>query len=151
MGEYINNHTYIKDNDNWYNATKQFTKDSLNSLFDVDEDGEFTAVEKDRMESLGVLNTLQSIHPAVAKVYNDVNFQIKQGSYLTKKQINNGYRFMTELQKILLEEEKSDYVEHQIPEPERLNIEKSDLDTDDLKQDIKDRQFLTEQQINNQI
>lgn len=151
MGEYINNHTYIKDNDNWYNATKQFSNDSLNSLFDVDEDGEFTAVEKDRMESLGVLNTLQSIHPAVAKVYNDVNFQIKQGSYLTKKQINNGYRFMTELQKILLEEEKSDYVEHQIPQPERLNIEKSDLDTDDLKQDIEDRQFLTEQQINNQI
>lgn len=147
MSDYINNHLYIENNDNWAQATKNFSDDSINSLFDVNDDGEFSAVERDRAENIALFNELSSINPVVARAYNDVNFQIQTGSFLTKKQLENGEKFYKAIQEALLIDEENTFIKHHI-NPEAPNMYLGVIETD-LKDDIMHRQYLTQAELNN--
>lgn len=150
MSDYINSYLYNYDPDNWATATKNFSEDSINSLFDVDNSGEFTAVERDRAENISLLNELSSINPIIARAYNDVNFNIQQGNYLTQQQYQAGQKFFNAIQKVLQKEDEEKLIEHKI-NPEPSNIYQGDLDTTDLMDVLKNRQFLTEQELTNDV
>lgn len=147
MSDYINNHLYIENKDNWKQGTKHFSDDSINSIFDVNDDGEFSAVEKDRAESIVLLNELSSINPIIARAYNDINFQIQTGSFLTKKQIENGKKFYEAIQQAIKIDEENTFVQHHI-NPEQPNEYLGNIEPD-LKDDILHRQFLTQAELDN--
>lgn len=147
MSDYINNHLYIENKDNWKQGTKHFSDDSINSIFDVNNDGEFSAVEKDRAESIVLLNELSSINPIIARAYNDINFQIQTGSFLTKKQIENGKKFYEAIQQAIKIDEENTFVQHHI-NPEQPNEYLGNIEPD-LKDDILHRQFLTQAELDN--
>lgn len=147
MSDYINNHLYLNDNENWSKATKNFSDNSINSLFDVDHDGTVSKVEMDRAESIGLLNTLNSINPLLARSYNDINLSIITGSYLTTNQINNSKLFYNALQKAIILDEQDTIIKHNI-NPEEPNEYKPQYELN-LSDDIKQRQYLTQAEINN--
>ena len=150
MSDYINSYLYNYDPDNWSTATKNFSENSINSLFDVDDDGVFSAVERDRAENIALLNELSSINPIIARAYNDINFNITQGTYLTQKQYEAGQKFFNAIQKVLQKEDQKQIIEHDI-NPEPPNIYQGDLDTSNLIDVLKNRQFLTEQELTNDV
>ena len=147
MSDFINNTLYIDNKDNWAKATKNFSKNSINSLFDVNEDGEFSAVEKDRAESIALFNSLSSISPVVARAYNDINFQINNGSYLTKQQLNNSKKFYNAIQQAIEMDERDTIIPHHI-NPEAPDEYFSPIDTN-LSEDLKQRQFLSQAELLN--
>lgn len=151
MSDYINSYLYnFDDNDRFYKAAKEtgFSKDSINSLFDVDGDGVFSAVEKDRAESVALINELSSINPVIARAYNDVNFQIQQGSYLTNKQKNNGERFYKAIMEIVeMNDNENLNIAHNI-NPQQSN-EYMGYQNVDLQTYLKDRQALDQTEIDN--
>lgn len=148
MSDYINSYLYNFNDDNWKKATENFSQDSINSLFDLNNDGEFTGVEKDRAENVGLLNALDSIHPVVAKAYNDVNFNINRGNYLTEQQYEAGQKFFRVLNEVLNKEYENELVEHRI-NPQNMNMYIGDLDEQNLMDYLKNRQYLSQQEINN--
>jgi len=154
MGDYINSYLYnFDDNERFFKAAKKtgFSKDSINSLFDVDGDGVFSAVEKDRAESVALINELSSIHPLVARSYNDINFQIQTGSFLTKQQYTNIEKFKAALSSVaeMLSNPQSENIKHE-QEPEDANEYLGDPAVD-LKTYLLDRQALYENSIDNDV
>jgi hypothetical protein len=149
MSDFINSYLYNFDkNDRFYKAANKagFSDDSINSLFDVDGDGIFSAVEKDRAENVSLLNEIESINPVIARSYNDVNFQIQTGMYLTKQQKNNGERFYKAIMEAVAMNS-----DHNIPHkinPEEENEYISNVNVD-LKTFLKDRQALEQNEIDN--
>jgi hypothetical protein len=153
MSDYINSYLYnFDENERFYKKSKEtgFSKDSINSLFDVNDDGVFSAVEKDRAESVALINEMSSINPVIARAYNDVNFQIQNGSYLTKKQKNNGLRFYKAvMEAVKMNENENFNIDHNIKtdEPNEYIGEQPD----NLQEYLKDRQALEENQIDNAV
>jgi hypothetical protein len=152
-GELINTERYIEKKDIFEKGYSDFSSQSINELFDSNGDGEVNGVEKDRMQSAGVLNTLESINPLVARAFNDENFRIDNGFFLTSKQQmrQDKVRLLIDKIKLLnkLEEIKNS--------PERRfqedtpNIENTELDTNNLQEDLINRQYLEQSEINNQV
>jgi hypothetical protein len=153
MSDYINSYLYnFDENERFYKKSKEtgFSKDSINSLFDVDGDGVFSAVEKDRAESVALINEMSSINPVIARAYNDVNFQIQNGAYLTNKQKNNGMRFYKAIMEAVKMNENENFnIDHniKIEEPNEYVGQQPD----DLQTYLKDRQALEENQIDNAV
>ena len=85
-GELISTSRFIKQRNIYANGLAGFSSGSINDLFDVNGDGETSGVEKDRMESAGVINTIESIHPAVARAFQDDTFALQTGQFLTQQQ-----------------------------------------------------------------
>ena len=85
-GELINNKNYIEKKDIFQKGINDFSSQSIKEIFDVDDDGDVEAVEQDRMMSTGMINTLESINPLVARAFNDENFRLQTGTFLTMKQ-----------------------------------------------------------------
>ena len=153
MSDFINSYLYNFDqNDRFYKAANKtgFSDDSINSLFDVDGDGIFSAVEKDRAENVALLNEIESINPVIARAYNDVNFQIQTGMYLTKQQKNNGERFYKAIMEaVSINSNENQNIQHKI-NPEEENQYMTTVNVD-LKTFLKDRQALQENEIDNNV
>lgn len=155
-GELIDNKSYIEKKDIFNNGYGDFSSGSINQLFDVNNDGYVDAVEKDRMLSAGMLNTLESIHPLVARAYNDPNFLINNGFFLTDEQQLRKNKIKLLINKILLMSELEDIKNKRKDRfnEENLNIEKNEEEMDliqNLQEDLKERQYLEQTEINNQV
>lgn len=149
-GELINTSREIQKNDIFSRGIGSFSSKSINDIFDVNGDGVATPLEQDRMQSAGVLNTLQSIPDVVARAFNDENFRIQTGAYLTQKQKMERERLVLAINKAIMVEEMNKLPEKRI-EPEELNIEEEELDTGDLREDIAHRQYLQQGEIDNDV
>lgn len=155
-GELIDNKSYIEKKDIFNNGYGDFSSGSINQLFDVNNDGYVDAVEKDRMLSAGMINTLESIHPLVARAYNDPNFLINNGFFLTDEQQLRKNKIKLLINKILLMSELEDIKNKRKDRfnEENLNIEKNEEEMDliqNLQEDLKERQYLEQTEINNQV
>ena len=149
-GELINTSREIQSNDIFSKGIGGFSSKSINDLLDVDGDGVVSNLEKDRMESAGLLNTLQSIPDVVAKAFSDENFRIQTGAYLTQKQRMERERLVLAINKAIMIEEMNKLPEKRI-EPEQFNIEEEELGTSDLKEDIAHRRFLEQSELDNDV
>lgn len=149
-GELISTSALLDSRDIFEKGTGGFSSKSINDLFDVNNDGVTDCVEKDRMQSAGVLNTLNSIPDVVAKAFSDENFRLQTGAYLTQKQRIQREKFLIAINKAILIDKMSHIPEKRI-EPEELNIEEQELDTYDLKQDIEHRQYLEGAELDNSV
>jgi len=155
-GELIDNQSYIEKKDIFTNGYGNFSSGSIKELFDVNNDGHIEGVEKDRMLSAGLLNTLESINPLVARAYNDPNFRINNGFFLTDEQQLRKNKIKLLIDKILLMSQLEDIKNKRKNRfnEEKLNIEKNeelDLEIRDLQEDLKERQYLEQSEINNQV
>ena len=154
-GELINSSLYYKQKNIFKNGAGNFSSGSINDLFDVNGDGETSGVEKDRMEDETAYNILESIHPAVARAFQDDTFNIQQGNFLTQSQQFKKLKYELiierELLKNRLEEEKSERVDKpELDEPNIL-INEEQVDNTDLAEDIIKRQYLTMGEIDNGV
>jgi hypothetical protein len=143
-GEYISTDAYIQDKDIFSKGQGAFTSKSLTDLFDVDGDGVIDGVEKDRMQSVGLINTLDSINPLVARAYNDNQFKLTTGSYLTDKKRLDRDKF-TAIMSDLLNNNDEIPIErrHDIQPFEQIQT----LETD-LMKDLVSRRFLEQSELN---
>ena len=148
MTEFIN--TEIYRDETFDEAAKNFSEDSINSLFDVNKDGRFSALEADRANSLVLENELSSIHPLVAKAFNDETFAIQQGMFLTQSQYKANQLFDMAVQKWIAFDEQQKSMERRMP-VEKLNIEMPELLNTDLSADLDERQYLERQEIDNGV
>jgi hypothetical protein len=148
-GELINSRTAIDNRNIFTQGIGGFSSKSINELFDVDNDGIVSAVEKDLMSSAGALNTLESISPIVAYAFSQENFRIATGSYLTNSQKVMRDKLVLAFNKAMLIEKLNEIPERK--EEEKLNIDNGELDTKDLLQDIARRQFLSGAEIDNGV
>jgi hypothetical protein len=149
-GELINTSKEIESNDIFNRGIGGFSSKSINDLLDVDGDGVVSRLEQDRMESAGVLNTLQSIPDVVARAFSDENFRIQTGAYLTHKQRVDRERLVLAINKAILVEEMKKLPKKRI-EAEQFHIEEEELDIADLKEDIAHRQYLEQGEIDNDV
>ena len=155
-GELIDNKRYIEKENIFNNGYGDFSSGSIKELFDVNNDNYIDGVEKDRMLSAGLLNTLDSINPLVARAYNDPNFMINNGFFLTDEQQLRKNKINLLIKKILLMSQLEDIKNKRKDRfnEEKLNIEKNeelDLKIRDLQEDLKERQYLEQSEINNQV
>jgi hypothetical protein len=149
-GELINNINYVESKDIFENGAGDFSSKSINELFDVNSDGVVDSIEQDRMVSAGVLNTLESINPVVARAFTDETFRLSTGAFLTEKQRNERERINLIIQKALLKEQLKDIEEERI-DPEEPNIDTGELDVNNLQEDIEKRQYLNQAEISNSV
>ena len=149
-GDLINTEVAIDKRDIFERGAGAFTSKSIDDLFDVDGDGEVSGMEKQTMESAGVINTLESISPVVARAFTDENFRLQTGAYLTQKQRTQRDKLLLAINKAILVDAMKNIPEKRI-EPEELNIEEQELDTNDLREDIEHRQYLNQAEIDNQV
>lgn len=144
-GEFIN--TAIFDNIN----KGSFKAGSINDLFDVNDDGVLSEIEKDRAMNIGIEKQLESINPVIAKAYQDETFMINQGYFLTteqKKKRDDFIKVIDNLVNKINQQEEEDNPPERFEEPQ-YNIEYNELDTDDLFQDLQKRRYLSEAELNN--
>lgn len=158
-GELINNRSKIDDRDIFEKGYRNFSSKSINELFDVDNNGYVDAYEKDLMVSECVLDTLDSISPLVAHAFTQENFRLQTGAYLTERQRLSRDKLILSINKAILEEELND-IKDDIPQEineERIKelvnepISVEHLDTENLSEDIKYRQYLSQAEINNPV
>jgi hypothetical protein len=150
-GELINTQNAIDKKDIFNRGTGNFSSKSINELFDVDGDGNVSGVEKELMGSMGVLNSLDSISPAVAHAFKTENFRIQTGSYLTESQRVTRDKLLLSINKTLMLERLKDIdIKKRINEEEPA-VDNSELDTNDLQEDIKHRQYLNRAEIDNNV
>ena len=154
-GELINSSRFIKQRNIFNNGLAGFSSGSINDLFDANGDGETSGVERDRMESAGVINTIESIHPAVARAFQDDTFALQTGQFLTQQQQINRRKLELLVKRAVLKQRMMD---EQAPERgdlqpiDELNILKNDeLDTNDLAGDIEKRMYLTQAELDNDV
>ena len=147
-GELINSRTAIDNRDIFEKGIGGFSSKSINELFDVNEDGVTSGIEKDLMSSASALNALNSISPIVAHAFSQENFRIATGSYLTSSQKVMRDKLVLAVNKALMVEKLNEIPERKDEQP---NVNNGDLDTKDLLQDIERRQFLTGAEINNGV
>lgn len=150
-GEFLNNEQYI--NKFPIGEYSEWTRGTLEDLLDVNGDGQVTNLEIDRAQSLGLINTLQSINPLVARAFNEENFLIQTGMYLTKEQRKNQGIFNQAIEQALLDNEEDKYKENIRFMHDNLNIdlEHQPIDGADLQEDLKRRQYLDQAEINNGV
>ena len=148
-GELINTRSAIDSRDIFEKGIGGFSSKSINELFDVNGDGDASGIEKDLMSSAGALNTLNSISPIVAHAFNQENFRLQTGAYLTNSQKVMRDKLVLAVNKAILMEKLREMPEKEIEE--ELNIDNGELDTNDLLQDIKYRQYLSGAEINNGV
>ena len=148
-GELINTRSAIDRRDIFEKGIGGFSSKSINELFDVNEDGITSGIEKDLMSSAGALNTLNSISPIVAHAFSQENFRLQTGAYLTHSQKVMRDKLVLAVNKAILMEKLREMPEKDIQE--ELNIDNGELDTNDLLQDISRRQFLSGAEINNGV
>ena len=151
-GEFINTHSVINKSDIWDNGYSNFSSKSIQELFDVNDDGEFDGVERDRAEASCLFNTLDSIDPVVAREFNDENFRLQTGAYLTTQQRTNKAKILNLIEKYLLVED----VEKIQTYKKQFNLEPQlspvmEEDNKDLKSDLSNRQYLNQAEINNDV
>ena len=149
-GELINTKSLIDSRHIFERGVGGFSSKSINELFDVNNDGYADGIEKDLMSSAGALNTLSSISPVVAHAFNQENFRLQTGAYLTENQKRIRDKLLLAINKSLLMEQLKDIPEKQIEE-EVAMIDNNQLDTADLMEDIKHRQYLNQNEIDNGI
>ena len=149
-GDLINTEVAIDKRDIFERGCGGFTSKSINDLFDVDGDGEVSGMEKETMQNVGVLNTLEGISPVVARAFSDENFRLQTGAHLTQKQRIQREKLFLAVNKAILVDSLKNMPEKRI-EPEELNIEEQELDTNDLKEDILHRQYLNQAEIDNEV
>jgi len=156
-GEFINTHSVINKSDIWDNGYSNFSSKSIQELFDVNDDGEFDGVERDRAEASCLFNTLDSIDPIVARAFNDENFRLQTGAYLTTQQRTNKAKLLNLIEKYLLVEdaEKIHNYNKQFDttgvfgiEPQLPSIIE---EPKDLKTDLSNRQYLNQAEIDNDV
>jgi hypothetical protein len=149
-GEYWNNELFIDD---YTFYDKGWTDQSLSNLFDFDGDGEVSGVEVDRATSLGLINTLNSINPIVARAYSEENFFIQTGLYLTQEQKANQEKWNNVIERVLKELEEDKYKKKIRIEEENLNILNINepIEQTTLQEDLKDREYLEGGEIDNQV
>ena len=148
-GELINSRTAIDNRNIFKQGVGGFSSKSINELFDVDNDGIVSGVEKDLMSSASALNALNSISPIVAHAFSQENFRIATGSYLTNSQKVMREKLVLAVNKALMVEKLNKMPERK--EEEQLNVDNGELDTKDLLQDIERRQFLSGAEITNGV
>ena len=150
-GEFLNNEQYI--NKFPIGEYSEWTRGTLEDLLDVNGDGQVTNLEIDRAQSLGLINTLQSINPLVARAFNEENFLIQTGMYLTKEQRKNQEIFNQAIEQALLDNEEDKYKENIRFMHDNLNIdlEHQPIDGTDLQEDLKRRQYLDQAEIDNGV
>jgi len=150
-GEFLNNEQYI--NKFPIGEYSEWTRGTLEDLLDVNGDGQVTNLEIDRAQSLGLINTLQSINPLVARAFNEENFLIQTGMYLTKEQRKNQEIFNQAIEQALLDNEEDKYKENIRFMHDDLNIDlqHQPIDGTDLQEDLKRRQYLDQAEINNGV
>ena len=150
-GEFLNNEQYI--NKFPIGEYSEWTRGTLEDLLDVNGDGQVTNLEIDRAQSLGLINTLQSINPLVARAFNEENFLIQTGMYLTKEQRKNQEIFNQAIEQALIDNEEDKYKENIRFMHDDLNIDlqHQPIDGTDLQEDLKRRQYLDQAEINNGV
>jgi len=150
-GEFLNNEQYI--NKFPIGEYSEWTRGTLEDLLDVNGDGQVTNLEIDRAQSLGLINTLQSINPLVARAFNEENFLIQTGMYLTKEQRKNQEIFNQAIEQALIDNEEDKYKENIRFMHDNLNIDlqHQPIDGTDLQEDLKRRQYLDQAEINNGV
>lgn len=149
-GDLINTGVLIDKRDIFEKGYGNFSSKSINELFDVNGDGVVSGEERSTMQSVGVLNTLSSISPVVARAFSDENFRLQTGAYLTDSQKIVRDKLLLAINKAILIESIKDIPEKRI-EPEELNIEEQELDTTDLMEDLKHRQYLNQAELDNGV
>jgi hypothetical protein len=148
-GDLISTEVLIDKRDIFEKGYGNFSSKSINELFDVNGDGVVSGEEMATMKSVGVLNTLDSISPVVARAFSDENFRLQTGAYLTDSQNMARNKFLLAINKAILVESMANIPEKM--EPEELNIEPEELDTNDLMEDIRHRQYLSQGEIDNNV
>jgi hypothetical protein len=152
MSEYINTYSFDEIDKG------AFTENQISDLFDVNGDGILSEVEKDRAMHIGIQNELNSIHPLVARAYQDEAFLINQGVFLTAEQQMQKNKFRRDMKQIIeqLVEDINNQEEDEVVEYKRddwdemnYNVRDNELDTDDLFEDLKRRRYLEDAEINN--
>lgn len=148
-GEYWNNELFI--NDYTFQDNSGWTQEKISQLLDVNGDGETSAVEIDRAQSLGLINTVQSINPIIARSFSEENFFIQTGLYLTKEQKGNQQKWNEVIERVLTEMEKDKYKKTVRIEEEQLNILNINepLEQTNLEEDLVNRQYLEGGEIDN--
>lgn len=149
-GELINTRSLIDNRDIFERGYGGFSSKSINQLFDVNNDGYADGVEKDLMSSAGALNTLSSISDATAHAFSQENFRLQTGAYLTENQKIIRNKLLLAINKSLLLEQLKDIPEKRIEE-EVANIDNGELDTNNLFEDIKHRQYLAGSELTNGV
>ncbi len=154
-GELINTSRFIKQRNICANGLAGFSSGSINDLLDVNGDGETSGVEKDRMESAGVINTIESIHPAVARAFQDDTFALQTGQFLTQQQQRNRRKLELLVNRAVLNQRLIDEQAPERPDLQPIDeldiLKNEELDTADLAGDIENRQYLTQGELDNQV
>ena len=149
-GELINTQRFVDGKNIFKRGTGGFSSKSINEIFDVDSSGDVSGVERDLMSSVGAINALDSISPAVAFAFRNENFRIQQGCYLTENQKVSRDKLVLAINKSLMLDRLKAIPEKRIDE-DQPNTENGDLDTGNLQEDIKHRQYLDRSEINNGV
>ena len=154
-GELINSSRFIKQRNIFNNGLAGFSSGSINDIFDANGDGETSGVEQDRMESAGVINTIESIHPAVARAFQDDTFALQTGQFLTREQQMKRRKLELLVQRAVLNQRMKDEQAPVRPDLQPIDeldiLGDTELDTSDLQGDIEKRQYLTQSEIDNDV
>jgi hypothetical protein len=148
-GELMNTRSAIDSRDIFEKGIGGFSSKSINELFDANEDGVTSGVERDLMSSADALNTLSSISPVVAHAFTQENFRLQTGAYLTNSQKVMRNKLLLSINKAILMEKLKEIPEKEIKE--ELNIDNGSLDTNDLMKDIAHRQYLNQNELDNGV
>ena len=144
-GEYISTSVYLQDKDIFSRGAGHFSSKSLNELLDVNDDGVVDGVERDRMESVGLINTLDSISPVVARAYNDHLFKLNTGAYLTDTQRASRDQMAALLSNFLNNDDDVPIKRRH----EKIAFESIKTLDGDLNADLKNRRYLEDSELNN--
>ena len=144
-GEYISTSVYLQDKDIFSRGAGHFSSKSLNELLDVNDDGVVDGVERDRMESVGLINTLDSISPVVARAYNDHLFKLNTGAYLTATQRTSRDQMAALLSNFLNNDDDVPIKRRH----ETIPFESIKTLDGDLNADLKNRRYLEDSELNN--
>ena len=147
-GEYISTSVYLQDKDIFSRGAGHFSSKSINELLDVNDDGVVDGVERSTMESVGLINTLDSISPVVARAYNDHLFKLNSGAYLTATQRASRDQMAALLSDFL----NNDVIDGDVPikrRHETIPFESIKTLDGDLNADLKNRRYLEDSELNN--
>lgn len=149
-GELIQTERYVRAHDPFERGAGGFSKEAISDLMDVNDDGVLTGIEKDQLTSAGVLNTLESIHPVIARGFVDKSFQLNRGIMLTKSQRQENSRVIDLITKALDKHDKAQYPDQRIT-PEALHGIEGNPSYSDLADDIAHRRYLDQSELDNSV
>lgn len=153
-GELLNTSNFIKQR-NITSGLGGFSSGSINELFDLDGDGKASPLELDRAENAGLINEMESIHPAVARAFSDDTFALQTGQFLTREQQIKRRKLQLLIEREVLKQKQKEEEEVKRPDLEpidELNIlNDQEIDYNDLQGDIQKRQYLTQAELDNDV